>query len=77
MSQLQNLFLNSKIFTLCPGDTEIEKRIKSRNDGWKNVADAIKWNQLIKERNFKNEYKIDNTLLTPEETVVKILEHIQ
>lgn len=73
VSQLQNIFPNSKIFTLCPEDLEIEKRIKLRNDGWKNVEDAIKWNQQIRERDFKNEYKIDNTNLSPEGTLKKIL----
>lgn len=77
VEELQKLFINSKIVTLCPEDEEVEKRIKIRNEGWKNIEEAIKWNQKMKERNLPNEYKIDNTFLTPEGTVVKILENIQ
>ena len=62
------------IISLVLDDVELEKRITTRNDGWKNVPDAQAWNNALKDRAIlSNEYKIDTTHKTPEETLKEVL----
>ncbi len=74
VGELHNLFKSSMVISLYASDSEIEKRITSRNDGWKDIEKAVKWNQDIQAQpESERSYKIDNTDLSPEETVGKIL----
>lgn len=66
------------ILSLVADDAEIEKRITTRNDGWKNVPDAQTWNNALKSRAVvANEHKIDTTNKTPEEILNEVLGFIE
>ena len=57
-------------------DAELRARIlnPTRDSGWRDVERALAWNQAVIERPLvRNEYKLDNTLNTPEETAQKII----
>ncbi len=74
VEELHQLFRDSVVVSLFADDSKIEKRITSRNEGWKDVEKAVKWNQDIKSQTeSEGGYKIDNTSLSPEDTVEKIL----
>ena len=77
VQQMPAEFQNSIIITLIPENSELEKRIRLRNEGWKDTAEAIKWNESVKSKPLlPNEYRIDNTDQAPEKTldeVIKIL----
>lgn len=49
-------------------DEELRKRITERNSGFKNVQEAIEWNNNLQSRpTLPNEHKIDNTHNQPEQ----------
>jgi len=55
-------------------DDEIAYRIRTRNDGWKDVEGAVKWNRSVRNRHsVKGEYKIDNSHRDPRKTADAIL----
>ncbi len=55
-------------------DDELKKRIVDRNSGFKNVQEALEWNEHVKVRPvLQNEYKIDNTHNRPERTLEEVL----
>lgn len=46
----------------------------TRDSGWRDAERAIEWNRAVIERSaVKNEYKLDNTLKTPEQTALEII----
>lgn len=50
----------------------------ARNSGWRDVERAIEWNRAVIARPaVENEYKLDNTLKTPEETAREIINLIE
>jgi broad-specificity NMP kinase len=65
------------IVTLVVRDVdELRARVlnPTRDSGWRNVEGALAWNQAVIERPaVRNEYKLDNTLKTPEETAREII----
>ena len=74
ISQLSAEFKNSVIITLIADDSELKKRITDRNDGWKDTTRAIEWNKNLKiTLPLPNEYRIDNTKKTKEETLSEVL----
>ncbi len=60
-------------------DEELKKRILGKRDsGFKDIKTALSWNkEIIKRRNLKNEFKVDNTHRNPRKTVNTILEIIK
>jgi shikimate kinase len=61
-------------------DKELKKRVltESRDSGYRNYKEAIKWNKLGKERKlWPNEIRIDNTHNSPNKTVKEILKHLE
>lgn len=75
VQQIPAEFQNSIIITLISENSELEKRIRLRNEGWKDTAEAIKWNEEVKKRSLlPNEHKIDNTYQTPEKTLDQAME---
>ncbi|MBI2666800.1 AAA family ATPase [Candidatus Woesearchaeota archaeon] len=60
-------------------DEELKNRVLGERDsGFKDVKTAVSWNnKIIKRKNLKNEFKIDNTHRIPEKTVNTILELIE
>jgi tRNA uridine 5-carbamoylmethylation protein Kti12 len=50
----------------------------TRDSGWRNVEGALAWNRAVIERPaVRNEYKLDNTRLTPEDTAWEIMNLIK
>jgi tRNA uridine 5-carbamoylmethylation protein Kti12 len=50
----------------------------TRDSGWRNVEGALAWNRAVLERPaVRNEFKLDNTSLTPEETAREIMNLIK
>lgn len=71
---------NYKIISLLVNnDSELKRRVLSKRDsGFKNTNAAQAWNnKIIRRKNVKNEYKIDNTHRKPEKTVAEILKIIK
>jgi AAA domain len=57
-------------------DEELRARVlnPTRNSGFRDVERALAWNRAVIERPaVKNEYKLDNTTNTPEETAQEII----
>ncbi len=55
-------------------DEEIKRRIINRNEGFRDVGQALTWNQNVQKRPLlAREYLIDNTHNQPEQTVIEIL----
>lgn len=57
-------------------DDELRARVlnPTRDSGWRDVERALAWNRAVIERPaVRNEYKLDNTLNTPEETAQEII----
>ena len=67
--------LNFLIATLVvDNDEEIAYRIRTRNDGWKDVNGAVNWNRNVRNREaVKGEHKIDNSHRDPQKTVDAIM----
>ena len=67
--------LNFLIATLVvDNDDEIAHRIRTRNDGWKDVEGAVKWNKHVRDRRpINGEYKLDNSHRDPRATADAIL----
>lgn len=64
------------IVTLLLTDDEILKQrvlTESRDSGFRDFEKSIHFNKNLKELKFPNEYKVDNTNQTPEETANQIL----
>lgn len=81
VQQIPKLFAGNdyRIITLVIAeDAELEKRIRARIEGFKNIKDAVAWNRNLRERELvKNENKLDNTLNDPSQTVEKILQILE
>lgn len=77
VQQIPQFFENNDycIITLVVSeDSELEKRIRARTEGFKNIQDALVWNSNLRERKLvKNEYRLDNSHNDPAQTVEKIL----
>jgi len=60
-------------------DDELKNRILGERDsGFKDIKTALSWNKkIIKRKNLKNEFKVDNTQSNPIKTVNTILEIIK
>ena len=61
---------------LVRNDDELRARVLNpmRDSGWRDVERALEWNRaVIKRPAVENEYKLDNTLKTPEETAREII----
>ena len=72
--QICSEFNNSIVITLIADDSELKKRIVGRNSGFKDVTKAIEWNKNIKNTSpLPNEYRIDNTKKTEDETFKEVL----
>jgi broad-specificity NMP kinase len=57
-------------------DDELRARVldPARESGWRDVDGALRWNRAVLERPaVENEYKLDNTLNTAEETAEEII----
>jgi adenylate kinase len=71
---------NYLIITLVVNNVDIlSARVSNpdRDSGWRNVQRSIEWNNQIQQRSkYENEYILDNTYLTPEETMMEILKLI-
>ena len=67
--------LNFLIATLVvESDEEIAHRVRTRNEGWRDVEGAIDWNRRVRNREeVKGEYKIDNSHRDPRKTAAAIL----
>ena len=49
-----------------------------RDSGWRDAERAIEWNRAVLTRPaVENEYKLDNTLITPEQTAREIIDLIE
>lgn len=68
--------LNFLIATLVvDSDDEIAHRIRTRNDGWKDVDGAVRWNRQVRNREaVECEYKIDNSHREPRTTANGIMD---
>ena len=81
VQQIPKLFegMDYRIITLVVAkDTELEKRIRARTEGFKNIEDAVAWNRNLRERELvKNEYRLDNTHNDPTQTVEEILQMLK
>ena len=60
-------------------DDELKSRILGERDsGFKNVKASLSWNKkIIKRKNLKNEFKVDNTFRNQRKTIKTILELIK
>ena len=67
--------LNFLIATLVvDSDDEIAHRIRTRNDGWKDVEGAVTWNRHVQNREaVEGEHKIDNSHRDPRRTADAIM----
>lgn len=67
--------LNFLIATLVvDNDHEIARRIRTRNDGWKDVDGAVAWNRHVRNREaVEGEHKIDNSHRDPRMTADAIM----
>lgn len=81
VQQIPKLFEGTdyRIITLVIAeDSELEKRIHARTEGFKNVENAIVWNRNLRERELvENEYRVDNTHNDPRKTMAKILQILE
>jgi adenylate kinase family enzyme len=78
VAEMAKTFPDSIVFSLVPADEVLEKRIKARSGGFTDTARAIQWNKDLRARDkLPNEHVIDNTSLSPEETLGVILEKVQ
>ncbi|HSK72864.1 MAG TPA: AAA family ATPase [Pyrinomonadaceae bacterium] len=60
-------------------DDELRARVlnPTRDSGWRDAERAVAWNRAVIERpTVANEFKLDNTLKTPEEAVREIIDLI-
>ena len=74
VQQVFDEFKNSIIITLVTDDSELERRIVNRNEGFKDTVKAIEWNRNLKKAPLlPNEYRIDNTVRSAGETLKEAL----
>ncbi len=72
-----NKNLSIKIFGLYVSNEELERRIGSRNEGeFKDIEVCMKLNKDVVKYKHPEEYQIDTTMLSPEETAKIIFDHI-
>ena len=71
--------LDLRIVTLVVSDDdELRRRVRARNDGWKDAERAVKWNRAVIERPaVQGEHKIDTVGHSPGEVVTAALESIR
>lgn len=73
VQQIPELFSENNYFIMTfviENDDELARRICERNNGFKDVQQALEWNRHVRERPLgAREYRIDNTHNEPEKTL--------
>lgn len=77
VQQLPMIFADAPVhvLTLILRDPdELRRRIRHRNDGWRDTEQAVAWNQAVLDRPpADREYKIDVTTTTPDQVLAEAL----
>ena len=67
-----------RVLTLALSDSaELRRRIKERNDGWRDEDGAVEWNRkVLKRPTVPEEFKIDTAGMSPDEVANAVQEYL-